>query len=126
MWSLSPLMDPRRSPRMVCGTVYSCFSSSVFTYAVIYLFFVVVVVVVVAGVTVAKAINFKDKYMNIGALLVRDVANQTNEKVCMIRPKHSHLHSCQLTLFRLVTELRLLRSLHARFTRRVAKLLLPV
>lgn len=32
------------------------------------------------GVTVAKAIDLKDKYHNIGAKLVQDVANQTNEE----------------------------------------------
>ena len=32
------------------------------------------------GVTVAKAIELKDKYMNIGARLVQDVANNTNEE----------------------------------------------
>lgn len=31
------------------------------------------------GVTVAKAIELKDKYMNMGARLVQDVANNTNE-----------------------------------------------
>lgn len=32
------------------------------------------------GVTVAKAIELKDKYMNMGAKLVQDVANNANEK----------------------------------------------
>ena len=32
------------------------------------------------GVTVAKAIELKDKYQNIGARLVQDVANNTNEE----------------------------------------------
>uniref|UniRef100_A0A8C0TRU1 Heat shock protein 60 n=1 Tax=Canis lupus familiaris TaxID=9615 RepID=A0A8C0TRU1_CANLF len=32
------------------------------------------------GVTVAKSIDFKDKYKNIGAKLVQDVANNTNEE----------------------------------------------
>ena len=32
------------------------------------------------GVTVAKAIDLKDKYQNIGAKLVQDVANNTNEE----------------------------------------------
>ena len=32
------------------------------------------------GVTVAKGIEFKNKYMNIGAKLVQDVANNTNEE----------------------------------------------
>ena len=32
------------------------------------------------GVTVAKAIELKDKYENIGAKLVQDVANNTNEE----------------------------------------------
>lgn len=32
------------------------------------------------GVTVAKAVELKDKYMNIGAKLVQDVANNTNEE----------------------------------------------
>ncbi|XP_057292873.1 heat shock protein 60A-like [Hydractinia symbiolongicarpus] len=32
------------------------------------------------GVTVAKAIELKDKYMNMGARLVQDVANNTNEE----------------------------------------------
>lgn len=32
------------------------------------------------GVTVAKSIDLKDKYMNIGAKLVQDVANNTNEE----------------------------------------------
>lgn len=32
------------------------------------------------GVTVAKSIDLKDKYKNIGAKLVQDVANNTNEK----------------------------------------------
>ncbi|KAG2458950.1 CH60 protein, partial [Polypterus senegalus] len=32
------------------------------------------------GVTVAKAIDLKDKYRNIGAKLVQDVANNTNEE----------------------------------------------
>lgn len=32
------------------------------------------------GVTVAKAIDLKDKYKNIGAKLVQDVANSTNEE----------------------------------------------
>ncbi|KAL8621293.1 60 kDa heat shock protein, mitochondrial [Nucella lapillus] len=32
------------------------------------------------GVTVAKAIELKDKYQNIGAKLVQDVANNTNEE----------------------------------------------
>lgn len=32
------------------------------------------------GVTVAKGIDLKDKYMNIGAKLVQDVANNTNEE----------------------------------------------
>ena len=31
------------------------------------------------GVTVAKSIEFADKFMNIGASLVKQVANQTNE-----------------------------------------------
>lgn len=31
------------------------------------------------GVTVAKAIEFKDRYQNIGAQLVRQVANKTND-----------------------------------------------
>lgn len=32
------------------------------------------------GVTVAKSIDLKDKYKNIGAKLVQDVANNTNEE----------------------------------------------
>ena len=32
------------------------------------------------GVTVAKAIDLKDKYENIGAKLVQDVANNTNDE----------------------------------------------
>uniref|UniRef100_UPI00397FA915 TCP-1/cpn60 chaperonin family protein n=1 Tax=Salmonella sp. s51228 TaxID=3159652 RepID=UPI00397FA915 len=32
------------------------------------------------GVTVAKAIELKDKYENIGAKLVQDVANKTNDE----------------------------------------------
>ena len=32
------------------------------------------------GVTVAKAIELKDKFQNIGAKLVMDVANKTNEE----------------------------------------------
>ena len=32
------------------------------------------------GVTVAKAIDLQDKYQNIGARLVQDVANNTNEE----------------------------------------------
>ena len=32
------------------------------------------------GVTVAKAVELKDKFQNIGAKLVQDVANNTNEK----------------------------------------------
>ena len=32
------------------------------------------------GVTVAKAIELKDKYQNVGARLVQDVANNTNEE----------------------------------------------
>lgn len=32
------------------------------------------------GVTVAKGIELKDKYQNIGAKLVQDVANNTNEE----------------------------------------------
>ena len=32
------------------------------------------------GVTVAKAIELKDKFQNIGAKLVQDVASNTNEK----------------------------------------------
>jgi chaperonin GroEL (HSP60 family) len=32
------------------------------------------------GVTVAKAIDLKDKYQNIGAKLVQDVANNANEE----------------------------------------------
>merc|ERR1719228_2346396 len=32
------------------------------------------------GVTVAKAIDLKDKFQNIGAKLVQDVANNTNEE----------------------------------------------
>jgi len=32
------------------------------------------------GVTVARAIDLKDKYQNIGAKLVQDVANKTNEE----------------------------------------------
>lgn len=32
------------------------------------------------GVTVAKSIDLKDKYKNIGARLVQDVANNTNEE----------------------------------------------
>ena len=32
------------------------------------------------GVTVAKAIELKDKYQNVGAKLVQDVANNTNEE----------------------------------------------
>lgn len=32
------------------------------------------------GVTVAKAIELKDKFQNIGAKLVQDVANNTNEE----------------------------------------------
>jgi len=31
------------------------------------------------GVTVAKSIEFKDKFMNMGAQLVRQVANKTND-----------------------------------------------
>eukprot|EP00968_Pinguiococcus_pyrenoidosus_P019855 scaffold2224_cov261-Pinguiococcus_pyrenoidosus.AAC.28 len=31
------------------------------------------------GVTVAKSIEFKDRFMNLGAQLVRDVANRTND-----------------------------------------------
>merc|ERR1719359_971825 len=31
------------------------------------------------GVTVAKAIEFADKYMNVGAQLIRQVANKTND-----------------------------------------------
>ena len=31
------------------------------------------------GVTVAKNIEFKDKYMNLGASLVKQVANSTND-----------------------------------------------
>ncbi|EFX77780.1 hypothetical protein DAPPUDRAFT_53861, partial [Daphnia pulex] len=31
------------------------------------------------GVTVAKGIELKDKFQNIGAKLVQDVANDTNE-----------------------------------------------
>ena len=32
------------------------------------------------GVTVAKAVELKDKYHNVGAKLVQDVANNTNEE----------------------------------------------
>ena len=32
------------------------------------------------GVTVAKAIELQDKFQNVGAKLVQDVANNTNEK----------------------------------------------
>ena len=32
------------------------------------------------GVTVAKAVELKDKFENIGAKLVQDVANKTNEE----------------------------------------------
>ena len=32
------------------------------------------------GVTVAKAIELKDKFQNIGAKLVQDIANKTNEE----------------------------------------------
>ena len=32
------------------------------------------------GVTVAKSIELKDRYQNIGAKLVQDVANNTNEE----------------------------------------------
>jgi chaperonin GroEL len=32
------------------------------------------------GVTVAKSIDLKDRYQNIGAKLVQDVANNTNEE----------------------------------------------
>jgi len=32
------------------------------------------------GVTVAKAIELKDKFQNIGAKLVQDIANSTNEE----------------------------------------------
>lgn len=32
------------------------------------------------GVTVAKAVELKDKFQNIGAKLVQDVANNTNEE----------------------------------------------
>merc|ERR1712020_695048 len=32
------------------------------------------------GVTVAKAVDLKDKFQNVGAKLVQDVANNTNEK----------------------------------------------
>lgn len=32
------------------------------------------------GVTVAKAVELKDKYENIGAKLVQDVANNTNDE----------------------------------------------
>lgn len=32
------------------------------------------------GVTVAKSIDLKDRYKNIGAKLVQDVANNTNEE----------------------------------------------
>ena len=32
------------------------------------------------GVTVAKAVELKDKFQNIGAKLVQDVANKTNEE----------------------------------------------
>lgn len=31
------------------------------------------------GVTVAKSIEFKDRFKNMGAQLVRQVANQTND-----------------------------------------------
>lgn len=33
------------------------------------------------GVTVAKSIEFEDKFMNMGAQLVRQVANKTNDQV---------------------------------------------
>ena len=32
------------------------------------------------GVTVAKAVELEDKYHNVGARLVQDVANNTNEE----------------------------------------------
>ena len=32
------------------------------------------------GVTVAKAVELKDKYQNVGAKLVQDVANNANEE----------------------------------------------
>lgn len=32
------------------------------------------------GVTVAKAVELEDKWQNVGARLVQDVANQTNEE----------------------------------------------
>ena len=32
------------------------------------------------GVTVAKAVDLKDKLLNLGAKLVQDVANKTNEE----------------------------------------------
>ncbi len=33
------------------------------------------------GVTVAKAVEFKDRFMNMGAQLVRQVASKTNDTV---------------------------------------------
>lgn len=37
------------------------------------------------GVTVAKAIELKDKWENVGARLVQDVANNTNEEAGEMR-----------------------------------------
>lgn len=31
------------------------------------------------GVTVAKSVQFSNRYMNLGALLIRDVANKAND-----------------------------------------------
>ena len=42
--------------------------------------FKITLIYLTLGVTVAKAIELKDKFMNIGAKLVQDVANSTNEK----------------------------------------------
>ena len=38
-------------------------------------------------VTVAKGIELKDKFQNIGAKLVQDVANNTNEEAGMDKTK---------------------------------------
>jgi hypothetical protein len=42
------------------------------------------------GVTVAKGIELKDKFQNIGAKLVQDVANNTNEKAGKIYKPSRH------------------------------------
>ena len=58
------------------------------------------------GVTVAKSIEFKDKVKNVGASLVKQVANATNDVAGdgkLIYPKKIVLHSKFLSIGYFVT-----------------------